>query len=526
MIVERELIIKSGEAGAEIALLEDKALVEFHKETADSQYKVGDIYLGVVQKINPGLNAAFVDVGHQKDAFLHYTDLGPNIRSLVKLTNVARNGQRQQRQLETFQFEPQIVKTGKINNAISKKNPVLVQILKEPISTKGPRLTCEITLAGRYLILSPFGDSIGISKRISSADERKRLLRLVESIRPKNFGVVIRTVAEGRSVAELHEDLKTLTDKWEQILDKLHNRRPPSLILSELDKTSGLVRDLLNESFARVVTDDKLIAADLKTYIGKIAPGKENIVQHYQGKASLFDTYGITKQIKSSFGKSVTMKSGAYIVIEHTEALHVVDVNSGYKIGTHSDQESNALNVNMEAAREIARQLRLRDIGGIIIVDFIDMKNPANKKTLFQVMRDAMANDKARHTILPPSKFGLIQITRQRVRPEISISTQEVCPTCQGTGKIGPGILVVDEIERALAMLMTTAPPAKLTLHVHPFIEAFLKRGLLSRQVGWFRKYKKWIRIQKDNNYQMVEFHFIDGEGEEISLEKMETAEG
>lgn len=519
--MERELIIKSGTAGVELALLEDKSLVEFHTEADDNNFKVGDIYLGMVKKINPGLNAAFVDVGHQKDAFLHYTDLGPNIRSLQKLANQARNGNSQHRLLgDNFKFEPQIVKTGKINSALSKRQPILVQILKEPISTKGPRLTCEITLAGRYLILAPFGTSVGISKRIDKSDERKRLVRLIESIKPKNFGVVIRTAAKDRSVAELHEDLKTLVEKWEQVIQKLHNKRAPSMILSELDKTSGLVRDMLNESFSRIVTDDKVLANDIKQYVAKIAPDMAKIVSLHQGKGSIFDAHGVTKQIKSSFGKSVTMKSGAYLVIEHTEALHVIDVNSGYKINTKADQESNALNVNLESAKEIARQLRLRDIGGIIIVDFIDMKAPANKKEVYKVIKEAMSADKARHTILPISKFGLLQITRQRVRPEIKITTQEVCPTCKGSGTIGPSILVVDEIERDLDTLMKTPATQKLHLQVHPFIEAYLKRGLVSKQINWFRKYKKWIRITSDNSFPMTEYRFLDKNEEEIKLEK------
>lgn len=520
--MDKELIIKSGTVGVEIALLEDKKLVEFNTEDADSQYKVGDIFLGQIKKINPGLNAAFVDVGHDRDAFLHYTDLSPNIRSLVKFTNLAIQGNRQFRHLENFKFEPEIVKTGKITNALNRKYPVLVQILKEPISTKGPRLTCEITLAGRYLIMAPFGNSIGVSKRIGSYDERKRLIRLIESIRPKNFSVVIRTAAEGKGVADLHDDLKALIEKWDQMVDRLKDKRPPAKILSEMDRTSGLLRDLLSKSFTRIVTDDKLLANDLKKYVAKISPGKENIVQFHQGRNSVFDANGVTKQIKSSFGKSVTMDSGAYIVIEHTEALHVVDVNSGYKSGSKGDQENNALAVNLEAAKEIARQLRLRDIGGIIIIDFIDMKSPANKKQVYNVMKDAMEEDRARHTVLPVSKFGLLQITRQRVRPEIKISTAEVCPTCNGTGKIGPSLLIVDEIERDLDYLMKTPSPQKLKLAVHPFIEAYLKRGLRSTQRDWFGKYKKWIKIVSDNSYQMVEFHFFAKDDEEISLERAE----
>ena len=524
--MERELIIKNGSAGVEIALLENKRLVELHKEDVENKFNVGDIYLGRVKRINPGMNAAFVEVGHKKDAFLHYTDLGPNIRSLIKFTNHAIHGNQQYRHLENFPFEPEIVKTGKINNAISKKSPLLVQILKEPISTKGPRLTCEITLAGRFLVLAPFLNTVGVSKKISTAEERKRLFRLIESIKPKNFGVVIRTVAEGKGVADLHEDLQNLIKKWEEIVKKLIKSEPPLKILSEIDKTSSLLRDLLNESFGKIVTDDKELAKELKEFIQRIAPNKTNIVQFYNNaRLPIFDSYGVTKQIKSSFGKNVTMDSGAYIIIEHTEALHVIDVNSGYKINNYTDQETNALNVNIEAAEEIARQLRLRDLGGIITIDFIDMKNPANKKKLYMAMKNAMANDRAKHTILPISKFGLMQITRQRVKPELNIVTAEVCPACNGTGKIDSSLLILDEIERQLDYLIKKQHYTQLKLHVHPFIEAYLKKGFLSVQLQWFREYKKWIKIFKNSDYQMVEYHFFDKNDEEIILEKKEQEE-
>ena len=522
--LERELIIKCGSAGVEIALLEDKRLVELHKEDVENNFNVGDIYLGKVKKINPGMNAAFIDVGYKKDAFLHYTDLGPNIRSLVKYTNYALNGNTQYRHLENFKFEPEIVKTGKINNAISKKSPLLVQILKEPISTKGPRLTCEITLAGRYLVLAPFSNTIGVSKKISTLEERKRLFRLIESIRPKNFGVVIRTVAEGKGVAELHEDLQNLVKKWDEVSKKLVNATPPQIILSEINKTSSLLRDLLNESFSKVIVDDKAVAQEIKEFISRFAPGKTNIVSvHNNPKSPIFDAFGVTKQIKSAFGKNVTMDSGAYLIIEHTEALHVIDVNSGYKINNYTDQETNALNVNIESAEEIARQLRLRDLGGIITIDFIDMKNPANKKKVYQTMKNAMRNDRAKHTILPISKFGLMQITRQRVKPELNIVTSEVCPACLGTGNIEPSVLVIDEIERELENLVQKLHYKHLKLHVHPFIEAFLKKGFMSKQLMWFKKYNRWIKIYKNNDYQIVEYHFFDKNDEEIILEKREV---
>jgi len=516
--VEKELIIRATPSGVEIALLEDHRLVELHQESEDSRFNVGDIYLGRVKRINPGLNAAFVDVGYKRDAFLHYTDLSPNIRSLLKFTRLSIAGNHKYARLDNFPFEPKIVKTGRINNAISKKNPILVQILKEPISTKGPRLTCEITLAGRYLVLVPFGKSIGISRKIASAEERKRLVRLVESIKPANFGIVIRTVAQGKKVADLHEDLNALMEKWGKVSKKLSGKQPPKKIMGELDRTSGLLRDLLNESFTRIVVNEKPLLNDIKTFVSKIAPGKENIVTLHKGRAPIFDAYGITRQVKSLFGKTVTLPSGAYLVIEHTEAMHVIDVNSGPRTDNSVDQETNALQVNEEAAFEIARQLRLRDLGGIIIIDFIDMKNPANKRKLLATIRKAMETDRAKHTILPISKFGLMQITRQRVRPELNIVTSELCPTCHGTGKIGPTILIVDEIERKIDYLFKNQNLPLLKLHVHPFLYSYLKEGVVSRQLKWFWKYQRWVKLYKNNDFQLVEYHFFNKDNEEIDV--------
>ena len=502
----------------EIALLEDRRLVELQHEHDDSNFKVGDIFLGSVKRLNPGLNAAFLDVGFTKDAFLHYTDLSPNIRSVVKFTRMCINGQLDQPLLDDFKFEQPIVKTGKINNALSKKYPVLVQILKEPISTKGPRLTCEIGLAGRFLVVSPFGKTVGISRKIASEEERKRLVRLIESIKPKNFSVVIRTVAEGKGVAELHSDLSALLDKWKTVAERLKGMKPPAMVLGEVHKTASILRDLMSEDFTRITVTDKETLDEVREYIEKIAPKKANIVALHNGRIPVFDARGVTRQIKTLFGRTVTMDSGAYLVIEHTEALHVIDVNSGQRTN-QSDQETNALEVNLEALKEIARQLRLRDLGGIIIIDLIDMKNPQNKRKVYQAMREAMSTDRAKHTILGISRFGVMEITRQRVRPELSISTAENCPVCGGTGKIGASVLLLDEIERNLDYLIRKQNIKSLQLHVHPYIHAYLTKGYFNNQrKKWQRKFKTKIRVSKNADFHMMEYRFYTKEGEEISL--------
>lgn len=515
--MNKELIINSTPHGVEIALLEDKKLVELHSEKNDARFAVGDLYLGKVKKLIPGLNAAFVDVGFDKDAFLHYTDLSPYAKSLLKFTQAAINDKTGSFNFSDFQIEPEIVKTGKINEVLSGKPHILVQILKEPIAAKGPRLSCEISLPGRFVVLTPFNDIVAVSRKIHSAEERKRLQRIVESIKQKNFGVIVRTAAEGKNTAELHEDLSELTAMWTSIQENLRDAVPPAKILSEQTKTASILRDLLNEDFNKIVTNDKNIYLESKNYIQRVAPEKTDIVTFHSNGTPVFDQYGITKQVKASFGKTVNLNSGAYVIIEHTEALHVIDVNSGYK-SVSNNQEQNALETNLEAAEEISRQLRLRDIGGIIVVDFIDMKLPENKKKLMEAMEDAMRPDRAKHAVLPISKFGLMQITRQRMKPEMNINTQEVCPTCNGTGKISSTLILEDEIEKNLQYLITHKHK-NLTIVVHPILYAFLTKGwwwsILSK---WKRKMNSKISAKPNTSYHLTEFRFFDQNGEEIKM--------
>ncbi|MCB0606839.1 MAG: Rne/Rng family ribonuclease [Lewinellaceae bacterium] len=517
--MEKELIINATPTEVEIALLEDSKLVELHNQKTNNNFTVGDIFLGKINRTMAGLNAAFVDIGHKKDAFLHYTDLGPKLRSLVKYTANSISGEITTHKLDSFKLEPEIIKTGKIDQVLSRKDMVLVQVLKEPISTKGPRLSCEITIPGRYLVLTPFGDSVAVSKKIGNAEERKRLQLLVESIRPKNFGVIVRTAAEGKKVADLHEELNMMVGKWEEVFRQLPRAKPPMKLLSELDKTSSILRDVLNDSFNKIVVNDKQLFQNIKNYLSAIAPDQVRIVQFYKPSGKhIFEAYGVNRQIKASFGKTATMPSGAYLVIEHTEAMHVIDVNSGHKMQT-INQEDAVLNVNLEAAEEIARQLRLRDIGGIIIVDFIDMKNPEHKKELMKMMRHHMKKDRAQHTILPLSKFGLMQITRQRVRPEVKINTAEVCPTCNGTGKTNASILLMDEVERDLTFIHQSRQKAKISLQVHPYLAAFLRKGFPSIQMKWYLKYHRWIKVAPSPDLGMLEYKFFDDQEDEIRLQ-------
>jgi ribonuclease G len=516
--VNNELVINSTPTEVVIALLKDKRMVELHREKRNNAYSVGDIYLGRVKKVMPGLNAAFVDVGYEKDAFLHYLDLGPQVHSLNKFVKMTRTQKQNHSSLMYFKIENDISKDGKIGQILQQGQEIMVQIAKEPISTKGPRISSEISLAGRYIVLVPFSDRVSVSQKIRNSEEKTRLKNLIQSIKPKNFGVIVRTVAENKKVADLDADMKDLVSKWESCFHELKSARPPHKILGELDRTSAFLRDMLNSSYNSIYVDEPVLYDEMKSYLQTIAPDKEKILKLYKGDLPVFESFGIEKQIKALFGKTVNMKTGAYLIIEHTEALHVIDVNSGNRAKSEFSQETNALEVNLEAAAEIARQLRLRDMGGIIVVDFIDLHDAENRKILFQKMKDEMATDKAKHTILPPSKFGLIQITRQRVRPEMDIKTSEKCPACDGTGEVQASILIIDEIENNLRYIIEEQNASGLSLSVHPFIEAYLTKGIISTRVKWFLKYKKWIKIQPMTSYHALEYHFFNKENEEIKL--------
>jgi len=514
--VSKELIIDTGPKEIAIALLENKNLVELNKEKSNLKFSVGDIYLGKVKKIMPGLNAAFVDVGYEKDAFLHYLDLGPQFQSLNKYLGMAFHRKSRVPSLDRFKTVQDINKHGKIKDLLKAGQQILVQVAKEPISSKGPRLTSEISLAGRNLVLIPFSDKVSVSSKISSEEERNRLKRLIISIKPKNYGVIVRTVAKDRKVALLDAELRSLVEKWENAFKEIRTAGVPSLVIGELNRTSAILRDLLNAQFNSIYINDSSVFREVKDYIGTIAPEKQKIVKHYSGRAPIFEHFGIEKQIKSLFGKTVSFKSGAYLIIEHTEALHVIDVNSGNRAQSINNQEINALDVNLAAADEIARQLRLRDMGGIIVVDFIDMTASPNRSKVFERMKEAMSTDRAKHNILPLSKFGLMQITRQRVRPEMEIQIMETCPSCQGSGEIGPSVLVIDQILNQYLYILEKFDKPKLKLQVHPFVYAYLNKGLFSIRRKWAMKYNHKLMIKADSNLSLLEFEFIDLAGDKI----------
>jgi len=514
--VNKELIIQSSGTGVEIALLEDKKLVELHYDNSGGNYNVGDLYLGKARKVVQGLNAVFVDIGAEKDAFLHYTDLSPHFKSLLKFTHKSMNDTNGELKFENFTLEPEIHKSGKIKEVVQTKKNVLVQILKEPIANKGPRISCEISLPGRYLVLLPFHDMVNVSKKVEGRDERKRLKTIITSIKPKGFGVIVRTAATDKTTSQLHQDLSGLVESWKNIQFNLKNSKAPQKILAEQNKTTSLLRDLLTDDFNNIVTNNNEVLEDTKKYIKKIAPEREGLVSFHSNGKPLFDSYGISKQMKSSFGKTVMLDKGGYLIIEHTEALHVVDVNSGHKF-SGENQEATAVATNLDAVKEIARQLRLRDIGGIIIIDFIDMRNADNRKKVTSAMHEAMKNDRARHSLLSISRFGLMQITRQRLRPAIEIATSEVCPSCEGTGKARSTHVLTEDLEKHIRYL-TSQIKNGLELHLHPIVSSHLqfKTGFFKKSIfqNWKKKYGKFT-IVENNDMGFIDYKFFDAETQE-----------
>lgn len=509
--MEKELIIRSGSSDVDFALLKDGRLIELHREEIKNSLNVGDIILTRIHKVAQGMNAAFANVGYDKDAFLHYHDLGPQLKTHLRFVKSITEGSLKDFSLKEFSTEEDIDKNGSITEVLKSGQPILLQIAKEPISTKGPRVSSELSIAGRYLVLVPFSDKISVSQKIETSSEKNRLKRIVESLKPTGFGVIVRTVAQGKKEEELDKDLQSLVNRWILMCKKIQHPVYPSKVLGEVDRIGSILRDVFNDTFTGIHTDDPILYEQITNYLEEFAPDKVHIVKHYKSSVPIFEKFRIERQIKTAFGKTISMNKGAYLVIEHTEALHVIDVNSGNLANKSENQENTAFEVNRIAATEIARQLRLRDMGGIIVVDFIDMKSSDNRNKLYELLCEEMKDDRARHKILPPTKFGLIQITRQRVRPEVKISTKEPNPN---KDTIDPPIILVDKISQNLEKIINENKyKGKIVLNIHPFIAAFLTKGFPSIRMKWFWQYKKWIQIMPRDAYSYIEYRFKTKEG-------------
>ncbi|OQB71260.1 MAG: Ribonuclease G [Bacteroidetes bacterium ADurb.Bin139] len=518
--MEKDLIIDVTSSEVSIALLENKRLVELHREeTSDNHFSVGDLYLGKVKKIMPALNAAFVDIGHDKDAFIHYLDLGYAFSAVNYFTQQVITRKNPPAEIySSLKLGSVLPKEGKISEVLKVGQAILVQIVKEPISTKGSRLTSDISIAGRNMVLLPFSEKVNLSSKISLKEERGRLERLVQSILPPNYGLIVRTAAEGKRAAVLDIELNSLIHKWEESWSVMRKGKVPSRLLTENSRITTVIRDLLNDTFTSIHVNDNTVFEEICSYISTIAPEKEKIVKLYKGKDLIFDAFDINRQIRSSFGRVVPLRQGIYIIIEHTEALHVVDVNSGIRSKIATGQEDNAFEVNMIVAEELARQLRLRDLGGIIVVDFIDMDTADHRQKLYKRMQELMATDRAKHSILPLTKFGLMQITRQRVRPAMEINTSEKCPSCNGTGKIAPSLLFTENIENQLAFFANEKKLKNVILEVHPFVEAYLTKGFVSRAKKWSRKYGCRLNVRVAPELAVTQARWMDDNNEKIDV--------
>lgn len=520
-----EVIIDVKPKEISIALLEDKRLVEYQNEPRSANFSVGNIYIAKVKKLMPGLNACFVDVGFERDAFLHYLDLGSQFNSYAKYLKQVQSDRKRLYPFDKATRLPDLQKDGSVQQTLTVGQEVLVQIVKEPISTKGPRLTGELSFAGRFLVLIPFGDKVSVSSKIKSGEERARLKQLIHSIKPQNCGVIVRTVAEGKRVAELDSELKILTQRWQSAIQKVQKtQQRPQLVYEETGRAVAMLRDLFNPTYENIYVNDDEICKEVKDYVSLIAADKAGIVKKYTGKIPIFDNFNVTKQIKSGFGKTVNYAHGAYLIIEHTEAMHVVDVNSGNRSKNQNGQEATALDTNLGAADELARQLRLRDMGGIIVVDFIDMNLAEDRQMLYERMCKNMQKDRARHNILPLSKFGLMQITRQRVRPAIDVNVEESCPTCNGSGKIKSSVLFTEQLEGKIDRLVHKIGIKKFYLHVHPYVAAFINKGIISLKWQWRVKYGFGVHIIPSQKLAYLQYEFYDTNGQFIDMkEEIET---
>lgn len=509
--MKSELIVDVQPQEIAIALTEDDRLQEVSREQRNkNNFSVGNIYYGRVKKVMPALNAVFVDVGYEKEAFLHYLDLGSQFRTLQTYVNKAVTDRRRVPSLQRTPRQPEVGKSGNIGDVLKVGDPVLVQVSKEPINTKGPRLTAEISIAGRNMVLIPLADGVMVSQKIKRESERSRLKQLITSIKPQGFGVIVRTVAEDKRVAELDSELRLLVQRWEDTVKSLQQKEPVSLVSEELGRTIGVIRDVFSPDFTTIQVNDKAIYDEVRQYVELIAPDSAKIVKLYDGTQPIFDKFDITRQMKTGLGRVVGFKHGGYLIIDRTEALFSIDVNSGSK-KLYEDQEENAFQFNMLAAEELVHQLRLRDIGGIIIVDFIDMDSKEHQQQLYDYVRKLMSHDRAKHNVLPLSKFGLMQITRQRVRPAVEVDVMEVCPTCMGKGKIQPSILFTDQVEEEIGHYYERYGKG-LRLHLHPYVYSYVCRGWFnSLKCQWRRRYG--VRVVENQSLGMLEMRFCDAQG-------------
>ena len=518
--MKKVILINSIAEDVRIAITEDGKLAEFFLDTPDKERNVGDIYLGKVGKVIPGSRAAFIDLGFQQDAFLHFSDIGNTLDDYSAIIGDDSDIEEDDEEEEEPQtnFVSQKDSYHKLPN-LERGQDIVVQITKEPVGNKGFRVTSKVSIPGRYLVLIPFEKKIGLSKKIYNPKEKRRLRSIVKSTLPKGFGIIIRTVAAGQEDNLILDDLNTLIQTWNDIQSKLKTIKAPLILHKDVSTTSSVIRDLFKEDISKIIVDSKKIFKDIKLYVDETSPEFSSKLELYNGDQPLFDVYNIEKQIEESIQRKVWLKNGGYIIIEPTEAMTVVDVNSG-KYARHRDQEINSLNTNLESAKEIVRQIRLRDIGGIIVIDFIDLYDEKNRRRLYEDIKREFKNDRAKSTILPVSEFGLVEITRQRIRQNIIHTVSDICPMCSGSGHIQSKSTFLNRIERWITRYKGGNNSMSLTLTVNPYIKHYLSEGFISKFTQLRFKYFLFIKLEEDEKLSLNEFRFYSKKlGKDITAE-------
>ena len=498
--MKKEIVINATNEETRIAIVEDSKLVELFVERPDYERMVGDIYKGKVSRVLPGMQAAFIDIGHEQNAFLHFSDISSSYQDyFIDYEETKGNNKNRKKFI--------------VEKNLKKGQDILVQIIKEPISTKGCRVTAEVSLPGRFVVLIPNNTQIGISRKISNQSERRRLKEIAQKILPKNFGVIIRTVAEGKSDKEIKKDLNKLLSVWQKLDKKIKGEQSPVLIYKDMAMASSIIRDLFTIDVDKVVVDSRKLMREIQQYVKYVAPQLVHKVQYYKNKEPIFDHYNIEKEIEKLPGNRAWMKNGGYIIIQQTEALVSIDVNSGKFIG-REDHESNSFKINMEAAREIARQARLRDLGGLIVIDFIDMVDESNKKKVYMELKKEFAKDRSITKIENISRFGLIEMTRQRVRPSVIHTINDTCPVCNGTGLVPTLNTVVSNIERWIQRYRSKRLDRRITIRTTPEVYTYMKNGRYNRLLKLMWKYWIKIKLVKDEKLPIGTFEVYDRKNE------------
>ena len=495
--MKKELIINSTVTESRIALLEDDVLVNLFVERPEHERNVGDIYKGIVRRVMPGMQAAFVDIGWEMDGFIHFSDLFQSAVDIAEGVEMDEVTQPEKRRGHRRSYKPRAdLKAGQ---------EILVQIIKEPLGKKGPRLSSQISLPGRFLVLVPGDNLIGVSKRIPDFKERRRLKTVLKAIRPEGFGLICRTVGEGKTEAEIRHDLKVMMRLWNMVEKKVEREKAPARVHKEAPLTSSLVRDLFAPDIDRLIVDSKSLYREIRAYVNSVAAPLLDRVQLFEGKEPIFDALKIESEIEKGISRRVWFGGGSYLIIEQTEAVVTIDVNSGRFVGKH-DQEDNNLKVNLKAVQEVARQLRLRDLGGIIIIDFIDQIDEANRHKIQDAMRLALKNDRAKWDIAPISQFGIMEMTRQRTTASLTHTFNQPCPTCGGTGLVVVKETVVTQIQSWVRRFRARTGEIGLTIKAHPEIVDFITKGLRShlRQIMWDSL--MYIKLEPDSDLKLEEF--------------------